>query len=342
MLLSLLTTDLRDTVGGLMPPRTDSSVLRKPRGLRQRVGITVVVLAVALAGCAKVNPRPFETFAESLRTLSSGVEAQAEVDYETAREEYEQSVLDGKVQVTELQFTFPSSDPFGFQHEGGEQPLYVKLEQFRRALKNLNDAMVAYANLLATLGGNETVNPDDFDQLARDLNTKTASAAATLNLGVPGEARAFFSTAAAKIFEEIIERKRRKKLRQAIEAQQPRMKLYAERAQEALGVIVEGVKPRYLDEFSDLADKYVDADREADNEADKKAALQKILDWNKQTADTLRTLERLKNSYGKLPTAHADLAKAVDERQTGLPGVLDFYNETVALHELFTSLKEDQ
>ena len=116
------------------------------------------------------------------------------------------------------------------------------------------------------------------------------------------------------------------------------MPTYAERAQEALGVIVEGVKPRYSDEFSGLADRYIDAD----NEADKKAALQKILDWNKQTADTLRTLERLKNSYAKLPTTHADLAKAVDERQTGLTGVLDFYNETVALHDLFTSLKEDQ
>ena len=187
MLLSLLTTDLRDTIRGLMPPRTDSSVLRKPRGLRQRVSITVAVLAVVLAGCAKVNSRPFETFAESLRTLSSGVEAQAQTDYETAQDEYEQSILGGKVEVTELQFAFSKSDPFGFQQKSGDQPLYVKLEGFRRALKNLNDAMVAYANLLATLAGKETVNPDDFDQLARDLNTKTASAAATLKLELSGD-----------------------------------------------------------------------------------------------------------------------------------------------------------
>ena len=296
----------------------------------------IAVIAWALAGCTKVNPQPFQTFSESLRTLSTGVEAQAETDYQAAREEFEQNVLSApSAQVLELQLTFPQGDPFGFKYNRDQPPLYVQLDGFRRALKNLNTAMGDYAGLLATLAGDETVNKGQFDQLATDLNKNVTSAAATLNLGVSGTAPAFFSTAAAKIFQEIIERKRKKKLRQAILAQQDRMKLYSEAAQKALVVIVQGVRPRYDDEFSGSAEKYLAATAATD----KTAALQAILSQNSKTVDTIRTLERLKNSYAKLPQAHADLATSLDERQTGLPGILDFYNETVALHELFTSLK---
>ncbi len=72
----------------------------------------IAVIAWALAGCTKVNPQPFQTFSESLRTLSTGVEAQAETDYQAAREEFEQNVLSApSAQVLELQLTFPQGDP---------------------------------------------------------------------------------------------------------------------------------------------------------------------------------------------------------------------------------------
>ena len=190
--------------------------------------------------------------------------------------------------------------------------------------------------MAAQLAGNDLVNKAQFDQLATDLNKNVTSAAATLKLGVSGTAPAFFSTAAAKIFQEIIERKRKKKLRQAILAQQDRMRVFSVAAQDALEIIVAGVKPRYTDEFSASAEKYI----AATDDAGKTAALQEILTQNSNAVDTIRTLERLKNSYAKLPQAHADLAASLDDRQTGLPGILDFYNETVALHDLFTSLKE--
>ena len=299
----------------------------------------IAVVALALAGCIKVNSQPFQTFSESLRTLSTGVEAQAEIDYREARQEFETNVLSApSTQVLELQLTFPQGNPFGFKYNRAQPPLYVQLDEFRRALKNLNTAMGDYAGLLAQLAGNDTVNKAHFDQLATDLNKNVTSAAATLNLGLSGTAPAFFSTAAAKIFQEIIERKRKKKLRQAILAQQDRMKLYSEAAQNALVIIVQGVRPRYDDQFSASSEKYF----AASNDAAKTAALQEILTQNSNTVDTIRTLERLKNSYAKLPRAHADLAASLDDRPTGLPGILDFYNETVALHDLFTSLKDEQ
>ena len=91
----------------------------------------------------------------------------------------------------------------------------------------------------------------------------------------------------AKIFQEIIERKRKKKLRQAILAQQDRMKLYSEAAQNALVIIVQGVRPRYLDQFSASSEKYF----AASNDAAKTAALQEILTQNSNTVDTIRLVE---------------------------------------------------
>ena len=301
--------------------------------------VPIAVVALALSSCTKINPRPFQTFSESLRTLSTSVEAQAETDYQAARQEYATNVLNSKrISVSELKLTFPRGDPFGYEYNRKETPLYIQLDEFRWALKNLNTAMVDYASLLAQLAGNDTVNKSQFDQLETDLNKNIRSASTTLDLGIPSTALAFFSTAAAKIFQEFIERKRKKKLRQAILAQQDRMKLYSEAAKDALVIIVQGVRPRYDDAFSTSVDKY----SKAGNDATKIAVLQKILTQNSNTVDTIRTLERLKNSYTKLPRAHADLAASLDKRQTGLPRILDFYHETVILHDLFTSLKDAQ
>ena len=177
--------------------------LRKDGRITACALITLLaVLALALAGCTKVNSQPFQTFSESLRTLSTGVEAQAEIDYQKAREEFEQNVLSGPPEeVTELQLSFPRGDDFAFEYKNRtEPPLYVRLDEFRRALKNLNTAMGDYAGLLAKLAGDETVSKGQFDQLATDLNKNITSAGNTLNLGLSGTASAFFSETAAKIF----------------------------------------------------------------------------------------------------------------------------------------------
>ena len=316
-----------------LSPRKDSRIT---------TGALIALMAVvsfALGGCTKINSAPFRTFSESVQTLSAGVEAQAEIDYQTALKEFETKLLTARdPKVLELQLIFPPGDPFGFKYQRDPIPLYVQLDKFRRALKNLNTAMGDYAGLLAKLAGDEKVEQAEFDQLATDLNKNIRSAATNMNLGMSDTAPAFFSTAAAKIFQEIIERKRKKKLRKAILAQQERMKRFSDAAQEALVIMVQGVRPRYSDDFSDIADKYIDA---ADD-AGRTAALTEILAQNKSTVETIRTLERFNNSYAKLPQAHSDLAASLDKRETGMPGIMSFYNDTVALNDLFTTVKEEQ
>lgn len=319
-----------------------TSYLRLPPVHRLTAVFAVVVV---MAGCAAVNPKPFQTFSDSLRTLGKAVHAQAQVDYEKTRadflDRFIEAVEQDPAKVADLQFQWDGQNPYGFAYAGdfaGGEPLFIKLDRFQRGVKDLNDAMIGYADLLLTLAGDEVVNKADFDQLAKDLNAKTASASKTLKLNVPQEKRAFFSLAATKIFQQIIESKRKKKLRKAIEAQQERIVDFSELFRTAIGLAREGVKTRYNDEFP----KKAQSAGSATGQAAKKAALENLLQVNRQTIETLRTLEALGNSYAALPAAHQALADAVGEQEGGLAGVLAFYNETASLHQLFTSLAEQE
>ena len=197
--------------------------------------------------------------------------------------------------------------------------------------------MAQYANLLAKLAGNEVVNRGEFSQIERLECEYGVRGVEARRAALERGARLLFQGRGPD-FQEIIERKRRKKLRQATEAQQPRIQDYAGYAQDALRLVVVGVKLPCDTDYEALANQFIDAG----NDSAKQSALQKILDRNRQMTDTLRTFEWLGNSYSKLPEAHADLVRAVDERQAGLGGILDFCSETVALHDLFKSLQEEQ
>ena len=268
------------------------------------------------------------------------MEAQAEIDYREARQEFETNVLSApSTQVLELQLTFPQGNPFGFKYNRAQPPLYVQLDEFRRALKNLNTAMGDYAGLLAQLAGNDTVNKAHFDQLATDLNKNVTSAAATLNLGLSGTAPAFFSTAAAKIFQEIIERKRKKKLRQAILAQQDRMKLYSEAGTERASNYRPGCQTSVRRPvFSKLGKVLCRQQRCRKNRC---AAGDPHAEFQYGRHDSPHS----RGSRTAMQSCHEPTPISRRPSTTvrpGLPGILDFYNETVALHDLFTSLKDEQ
>ena len=178
-------------------------------------------------------------------------------------------------------------------------------------------------------------------KLAKDLNGKTAAAAKRLGLEVSGEARGFFSVAAAKAFQAFIEGKRRTKLREAILDQQDRMVTYSDHCREALRIIAGGVQRRYTNDFAAIGEAYAKA-VEDDDPAGRRKGVQAALALNDKTVDTLRALQRLQDAYAKLPAAHADLANAVSEKKGGLTGILDFSEETIGLHQLFTELSETE
>ena len=227
--------------------------------------------------------------------------------------------------LLQLQLTFPPDQgDFACQYGSEDQePLFVHLGRFQSGLKSLNDAMVGYADLLAQLAGSETVNQAEFDQLAQDVNASAGAAAATLNFDIPAQGQALLRVAAVKIFQAFIEKKRRESLEKAIAEVQPQVDQYSKLAQDAVRFIATGVKASYDDQYRALS---------------RGPAIEKILELNQRTEDTLRTLRAIKDSYARLPAGHKALAAAAAERPNGLGGLLDFTNETVRLRSLFNTL----
>jgi hypothetical protein len=292
----------------------------------KRLRILSTVFAVGLAticsGCAKINTAPFNQFKTGLESLREGADAQAAVDVENARARFVARAKSGKIEIPDLQLGFNA--PFGYEYSFGDEPLYVTLTRFEQGMSALNGAMISYAQLLVTLAGDETIDPTRFDQLTKDLNGNATAAAKALKLNIPGNETALLSTAAVAIFRAIVERKRRRELTSAIREVQPQVVAYSNAMKTALAFLATGVTTDYDDQISPLIQPPGDVDG--------------ILKLNQNTVTTLKTLDALSASYGKLPEAHADLAKAATKRPGVLTGIIDFTNEALRLNALAKEL----
>jgi hypothetical protein len=304
--------------------------LAKPL-LRALARILVLGVTVLGAGCASVDPGPFTQFESSLQTLRNGSDAQAGTAATASRQDLVDQVASGKVSPADLQLEFDTSNPYVTTYGFAEtEPNFVKLIRFRQGLSALNDAMVGYAQSLVVLagggqGGDILPTTAQFDQLAKDLNTQTGTAAAALGVQVGAERQALLSTAAVQLFKAYIEHKRRKDLAQAIEEVQPRVDEFAKTAQQAVHFLASMVQTDYNEQILPLATV-------------NPPNATPILTLNDTTQATLATLESLSSSYGALPAAHRDLKAATEKKPGLLAGLTAFNNEALRLQGLVDEL----
>lgn len=304
--------------------------LAKPL-LRALARILVLGVTVLGAGCASVDPGPFTQFESSLQTLRNGSDAQAGTAATASRQDLVDQVASGKVSPADLQLEFDASSPFVTTYGFAErEPNFVKLIRFRQGLSALNDAMVGYAQSLVVLagggqGGDILPTTAQFDQLAKDLNTQTGTAAAALGVQVGAERQALLSTAAVQLFKAYIENKRRRDLVQAIEEVQPRVDEFAKAGQQAVHFLASMVQTDYNEQILPLATV-------------NPPNATPILALNDTTQATLATLESLSSSYGALPAAHRDLKAATEKKPGLLSGLTAFNNEALRLQGLVDEL----
>jgi hypothetical protein len=294
--------------------------------------IPAFALALAFAGCASVDPAPFNQFSTDVGNLRQGVEAQMASDVQNTRARFVQKVESGEIPPFKLQLrpANPGSFPpfgmqYGFENQDAE-PLYFKMVRFQQALGSLNDAIAGYASVLAKLAGDEMVDRNRFDQMANDLNANASSAAQTLGLGSGGEELALITTVAMKIFQTAIEKKRQRELGEAIREVQPQVEMYSRAVQSAIKSRGNGVAVNYDDKIGPLINRPPPASAET---------LEAILLLNGQTQQTMNALGALYTSYGLLPGAHASLVQAASKKPGALTGLLEFTNETLRLHALY-------
>ena len=295
----------------------------------------VLGLVVILASCATVEPAPFTDFANSLTPLRSGMDAQVGAVVTASRKELIEKVAAGKISTADLQLAFDPSDPFvttyGFAQNG--EPNFAKFKRLNMGLSALNEAMITYAQSLAILagggeGGDILPSTAEFDQMARDLNTNTGTAVASLKLTIDAGKQALLSTTAIELFKAYIENKRRKELVEAIGEVQPRVEEFSRLAQHAVHLLAELVETTYDKKILLLA-----TSTPPNGEA--------ILDFNDKTQATLVILQSMRSSYGALPAAHRDLMAAANKKQTGLAGIMALGEETSRFKGLVEQLAKE-
>ncbi len=294
------------------------------------VSFAVIVL---MAGCASVDPAPFNQFASSLQPLRAGIDAEAKLAAEASRQALIQKVNNGEVSPADLQLQFDSDNPFAATYGFVEtRPNFIKLKRFRRGLASLNEAMVAYAQTLVILAGGSQ-NGDSlpttaqFDQMARDLNANTGNAASALGLRLDPDEQAFLSAGAIRLFKAYIDTKRYSALANALSKVQPRVVEFSDTAQQAVRLLASLVTTEYNSKVLSLA---VASPPDA----------APILALNDSTQVTLATLGSLYNNYAALPAAHNDLIAVASTKSTGLTGIIALGTEAKRLQGLVEELSK--
>lgn len=291
--------------------------------------------ALLITGCASLqslDTAPFAQFAAALQPLRDGVDSQALAQADASRAELIRQVKDGEISPADLQLQFDSSDPFATSYGFAEQqPNFARLVRFRQGLKDLNEALIGYAQSLAELagggaGGDILPTTAQFGEMATELNANAGAAAAALEVRLDPDDQALLSAAAIEIFKAHIERERREALAEAIAQTQPRVDAFAQAAAQAVRFLASLVETDYQEKILPLA-TVTPPDPES------------ILALNDATEATLATLKSLADSYLALPAAHRNLAAVAANRGGGLAALVALGNETSRLNELIAQLE---
>jgi len=313
---------------------------RSPRPIAVVLALCApLVLASANLGCASVDPEPFEELAFSLQELRDGSGAALEVTRTESREAFVERVVEetgrGDPSTLEGALLLDPEPPFGWSYAAGEAPLYVEARRFRAGVAAVNDALVRYAGLLAELAAPELVDADRFEAVARRLDADLQ--AAGRQLGLEGEDAergvALFSVAATAAARAYLEGKRRGELLEVLEETQPAIDILAQQLARAMEIAGRSATASYQSRSAALANEIPGA-----VEASRRRAIVALVELNDRYTARLETLRRLANAYASLPTAHAELRRAVEAGEGALPAVRELFRAGRDLQALYREL----
>lgn len=268
-----------------------------------------------LAGCASVKPAPFQEFSQSIQTLKEGADKALEANETKSSDRFMREALStvaagNPEKVEKLRFEVKSDDPFSLNP--GNMPLFMKAKQFRDAVRSSISVVEGYADLLVRLSSPELLPRETFDKMASDLNANAydavSSLAGTGNIPDPKQV-AIFSTIAVKITQEYLESKRRSKLVEALTSNQTNIDDFSQHMRKGVLIIATHSAHEYDEESQELIRKLI-TDTGPAPESDCRGAIDELIELDKKYLAQLGVLKSLYHAFGKLPSAHAELATA--------------------------------
>ncbi len=307
---------------------------------RTRSGRVVAVWLVVLAaaGCASVDPGPFEAFEVAAGRVAKGSDAAFRLDEKWSSEGFVDRFVSrsGSYRDLLLGLDDPAAAP---EPQSG----LLAFRDAARAMAALNRGFLDYASLLARLAGSHILTQREADRVEADLTARVsglASRFATLGVEVPPELRsgtAVFTIAAVEGFRFFLDSRRRSVLRAAVAGNQALVEGWCSVAREALIRVGDDLRFEYRERARGLAEGYV----AAKTDAARRRLVGEILSRNEALLDALATLRALDASYTSMPAAHANLAGSLGRRGVSLADLERFTDRARELRILLERLKRE-
>jgi hypothetical protein len=292
---------------------------------------------LGVAGCASISPAPFTALTTSIQQVRDGADASLIMVHERARNRYIAEVAAGDVAKIEgLLLTQPAGDPFGWT--SSDPPLFLKVARFRDGVHQLNSVLVNYAGLLSQLASPDLVNPEQFDQLAGDLNTNLRTSFQALGVSAPSNKEiAIFSTLSTAAFQAYLKNKQRSSLLKALNSNQPAIQEAAELGASAVRITAMALRNEYHHSSAKLAAAFANPKL---SDSGKQATLRELIELNEKFIKEISVLRTLHSSYAALPAAHQELAAGLVDPKRVLPMILELLEKARDLNRLHDELSK--
>jgi hypothetical protein len=297
--------------------------------------LPVVLAILGVAGCASISPAPFTALTTSIQQVRYGADASLSLVHEHARNRYIAEVAAGDVAKIEgLLLTQPAGDPFGWG--SSDPPLFLKVARFRDGVHRLNSGLVAYAGLLGQLASPDLVSPEQFEQLARDLNDNLRTSVQALGVSGPSNKEiAIFSTLGTAAFQAYLKNKQRSSLLKALNSNQPAIQEVAELGASAVRITATALRNEYNHGSAKLAALIANPKL---SDPGKQATLRELIELNEKFIKDISVLRTLHQSYMGLPAAHQELAAGLVDPKRGIPMILELLENARDLSRLHDEL----
>jgi len=300
-------------------------------------GIVGLAFGLLLVGCQAPDAKPFDQFAQAVTALRGGADDTLNTEYTLARARYEHHVLNNN-DLASLFLDPDSTDPYGWKTLA-KPPLYVKINQFKIGVGQLNDAIAKYAALLQQLAGSNLIKQDDFDKMATDLSGTLADAVKALKPDATADATkgiAVFSALATEAARNYIEHKRTGDLINILRNNQSNIASFAALGSAASKLVAQDWQKEYIGKKNQWVDSYV----AAKSDDAKIAVIETVLKENDNYTGTLETLRSLDAAYRAIPAAHQELCDSLQQKKSLVAEIAVLVAEAKHLQSLYNQLKQ--
>lgn len=324
--------------------------------------LPILMLVLALAGCAKVQPEPFAKFSASVQELRSGTDNAASLigTWSEVRTVEELASLEPKAALEKTgQMKLmppPQAGPGTFDPAtvtSETEPLFFKIERFRRGLYEFNSALVEYGKAMQALASPDLVSAEAFDAMRTELNGNLKKAAKAfgveqVSLGSGSfkvDGFALFSTISIETMRNTFEQRRKDMLIDLIHKQQQTMEAVSKLGLEGINILWSNLRNEYnrmysLVEYEAAGYTSRRIISSSVNKKTRKEAAERLVAMNKAYSNEIRVLDALHIAYDKLPKAHAELAVNLQKPGSPLDAISDIYNEAKRLYTAYEALRK--